>query len=199
MEMDEFSMKEGLLGALSSGMFWLSLYGIIGAGFSIASGGFSLASILTGLAVLLDPFLLIAILPSVAFAFYYGSEAQKKTPKLVSEIANNLENIFKNNWKDDKKNEMCPINISIKNTFDKKLQENGDVVCKAYRKIFNQFLQSIEEKLQAQYNEKQKAETERQMLQRNRGLISEELKFLKNEQAYLQNQLQKLYVNQAVN
>lgn len=148
---------------------------------------------------MLNPWFLPFFLPVLAAAFLGGSAAQKTTPQLVSETANKLEIIFKNNWKNDKNNELCPINISIKNEFNKKLQEDVDFVCKAHREIFNKLLQSFEEKLQAQYSEKQKSETERQMLQRNRGLISEELKFLKNEQAYLQNQLQKLYVNQAVN
>ena len=199
MEMAEFSMKEGLRGALFTGGGWLFGGAIVAIGGSIFAGGFSLATILSGLALLLDPWLLPFFVPALAAAFFSGSVAQKKNPKLVSEIANKLEIIFKNDWKDDKKNEQYPINISIKNTFDKKLQEDLDVICKAHMERFNQLFQSTEEKLQAQYNEKQKAETERQMLQRNRGLISEELKFLKNEQAYLQNQLQKLYVNQAVN
>ncbi len=166
MEMDEFSMKEGLdvIMALDT-LFYI---------LPILSG---LLSVLLGL--------ILYFLAGASFLF----KAKKSIPNLVDEIANNLENSFKNTWKDDKKNQQNPLCVSIKNSFDLKLQEYIKNIGKAHREIFNQFLQSIEEKLQTQYNEKQ-------MLQRNHRLICEELKFLKNEQAYLQNQLQKLYVNQ---
>jgi ribosome-associated translation inhibitor RaiA len=184
------SKMEKEINSIIAVLFQILFWGYTAGIMSMYLGGVSLVSIAELITTI--PVAMISLLIPLV---YYVSKTEKSIPNLVDETANNLKNSFKNTWQDDKKNQQNPLCVSIKNTLDMKFQEDIKNIGKAHREICNQFLQSIEEKLQAQYNEKQKSETELQMLQCNHGLISEELKFLKNEQAYLQNQLQKLYVN----
>jgi hypothetical protein len=151
-------------------------------------------------ALLFEPITAIILtLTAIIIHFYSTIISGSDNKKIVDKTTDVMKNSFNDNWEDNNKNKQKAIYLSIKDEFDKIIQKDVENISEKHRKFFNRFLQSIEEGLLAQYNEKQKSETERQMLQRNRGLISEELKFLKNEQLNLQNQLQKLYVNQAFN
>jgi predicted GTPase len=181
----------------------LNFYGLID---KIKTSSFNLAGLarLTSLALgiggfMFDPITGIALLIATILINIYIKTGGSDNKKLVDKVTNVMKNSFNGNWEDIEKNNQKAIYLSIKDQFDRIIQRDIENISEEHRKLFNQFLQSIEEKLKAQYLEKQKSETERQMLQRNRCLISEELKFLKNEQAYFQNQLQKLYAKQAVN
>jgi hypothetical protein len=182
----------------------LNFYGLID---KIKTSSFILAGLarLTSLApaiggwFIFDPFTGIAVLITMVIINFYIKTGGSDNKKLVDKVTDVMKNSFNGNWEDTEKKKQKAIYLSIKDQFDRIIQRDIENISEEHRKLFNQFLQSIEEKLQAQYNEKQKSETERQMLQRNRVLISGELKFLKNEQVNLQNQLHKLYVNQAVN
>ena len=155
-------------------------------------GGKSIAAIITACS---NPILFVGLVVMAILGFT-GVLYEKPIDELISDVKDKLVKRFNNEWYNDKKERKTSLVKIIKSQFDNNIKECGENVHKKSLESLNNILQSIEEKLQAQYNEKQKSETELQMLQCNRGLICEELKFLKNEQAYLQNQLHKLYVNQ---
>ena len=219
---DEFGLLGGVGGVVgllgTTAVIWSAFGTILG----LYTGGLSIASAITGVTAMFNPFGLIYLAIAGVATLIKDSYVETPIDKLVTHVKDKLVDRFNYEWHDDKKDKMnqvkdkiveCfnkkrhddkkdikePLVATIKREFDNILKECMENVHKKSLEAFNDILQSIEEKLEAQRNEKQKSETERQMLQRNRGLISEELKFLKNEQADLQKQLQKLYVNQAVN
>jgi Dynamin family len=219
---DEFGLLGGVGGVVgllgTTAVIWSAFGTILG----LYSGGLSIASAIAGVTAMFNPVGLIYLVIAGVATLIKDSYVETPIDKLVTHVKDELVDHFNYEWRDDKKDKMnqvkdkvveCfnkkrhddkkdikePFVATIKSEFDNKIKECMENVHKKSLESFNDILQSIEEKLEAQRNEKQKSETELQMLQCNRGLIIEELKFLKNEQACLQNQLQKLYVNQTVN
>jgi hypothetical protein len=190
LEMDNLRLFGGIGGAIKLiGTFTLVLGAMAGADYY---GGKSIAAIITACS---NPILLVLLVVMATLGFI-GVSSENPIDEIISDVKDKLVKRFNNEWYNDKKERKTSLVKIIKSQFDNNIKECGENVHKKSLESLNNILQSIEEKLQALYNEKQKSETELQMLQCNRGLICEELKFLKNEQAYLQNQLHKLYVNQ---
>jgi hypothetical protein len=187
-----------LLGGIGGAIKWIAtttlVPGAIGTVVGAYYGGLSIAAIITEVVAAYSNPVLLALMASPGIFIVVLSK--KPIDELISDVKDKLVKRFNNEWYNDKKERKTSLVKIIKSQFDNNIKECGENVHKKSLESLNNILQSIEEKLQALYNEKQKSETELQMLQCNHGLICEELKFLKNEQAYLQNQLHKLYVNQ---
>ena len=58
-----------------------------------------------------------------------------------------MKNSFNGNWEDTEKKKQKAIYLSIKDQFDRIIQRDIENISEEHRKLFNQFLQSIEEKL----------------------------------------------------
>jgi len=199
MKMDEFSMIGGMREVLTAGGFWTAAYGLLGAGIGVYSGGLSLPAITLGISYMLNPVTAVAFPIILLCAFLGGAYVDKDNPKLIDEAKKRIQNSFKNDWKDKEKRDQKALSSSIKDEFDKQIGKDLENIKTAQTKSFNMFLESIEEKLHAQYDEKNKTEIERQTLQHNRTLISEEFKFLKGQQSLIKANIQALYTENNTN
>jgi len=124
---------------------------------------------------------------------YIIPKTDKSKQKIVDEITDAMKNAFITTWNDKDGNQQQPIYLSIINAIDKKLQKDINLLILKQKEDFGLFLQAFEEKLDAQYNEKNISENNYKILHNNRTMINEKFNFLKEQHNLIENDLQTLY------